>query len=161
MHLKRKNKQFDETTFEGKLAKMIHQMKRKPKGNILRTSIFKVDYSVMVEPHDWVLLNETEEENASLIDDLRGIIPTNMLRDFERFVYYSSNLRKYIMVHRSIVDPQLGIFHKNFSKNDPFDQTDANDATEIDKKILAQQDLDLSNFSLDHNSLLERHRLLV
>ena len=99
LHLKRKNKKFDETTFEGMLAKLIHQMKRKPKGNILRTSIFKIDYKVMVDPYDWVLLNETEEENNSLIEDLRGIIPTNMLRDFERFVYYSSELKKYLMLH--------------------------------------------------------------
>jgi len=87
------------------LSKLIHQMKRKPKGNIIRTSIFKVDYSVMVEPYDWVLLNETEEENTSLIEDLRGIIPTNMLRDFERFVYYNSDLKKYLMLHRTMVDP--------------------------------------------------------
>ena len=102
-------------------------MKRKPKGNILRPSIFKMDYKVMIEPYDWVLLNETEEENTSLIEDLRGIVPTNMLRDFERFVYYSSELKKYIMLHRSIVDPQFSIFHRNFSKIDPFDQSDQDD----------------------------------
>lgn len=116
----------------------------------------------MIEPYDWVLLNETEEENTSLIEDLRGIIPTNMLRDFERFVYYNSDLKKYLMLHRTLVDPQYSIFHKNYSKIDPFSNAeDGDDVVSIDKHILQQKDLDLSNFSLDPNSLLERHRLLV
>lgn len=159
LYKKKRNKTFDETTFEGKLAKIIHKTKRKPKSNIFKTSLFNLDYEVMIEPYDWILLNETEEDNSSLIGDLKGIIPTNMLKDYERYAYYNAELQKYLMVHRTFVDPSFALFYKNNSRNKPFEEDEKESSS--DKKILEQTDLELTNFNLDQNSLLERHRLLV
>lgn len=159
LYEKRRNKIFDETTFEGKLSKLIHKTKKKPKKNIFKTSLFNLDYEIMIDPYDWLLLNDTEEENNSLIEDLKGIVPTNMLKDNERYVYYNSELKKYLMVHRSFVDPQFSLFYKNNARGQAFNSV-AEDQSN-DKVILEEADLDLANFNLDQNSMLERHRLLV
>jgi hypothetical protein len=158
LHKKKRNKKFDETTFEGKLSKLIYKTKRKPKRNVFKTSLFNLDYDVMIEPYEWLLLNETEADNSSLVEDLRGIIPSNMLKDYERYVYYNAELKKYLMVHRSFVDPQFALFHKSNARNDPFNNSGGESA---DKKLLEETDLELTNFNLDQNSMLERHRLLV
>lgn len=159
LHKRKANKEFDESTFEGKLSKLIHKAKRKPKKNVFKTSLFNLDYKVMIEPYDWILLNETEADNTSIIEDLRGIIPSNMLKEYERYVYYNAELKKYLMMHRSFVDPQFALFHKNNSRDHPFNNQD--DGVSPDKNLLEETDLELTNFNLDANSMLERHRLLV
>lgn len=147
-------------TFESHISKLISKSKKKPKGNVLKTTIFNIDFAKMIAPHNWMLLNPTEELNKEIVTELSNLIPPRLIKDFSKFVYYSSDLKKYILVNRTIADYRQQIFYKLNQRSKDKEESFKDEEKEDMVKLTESKEFSIENFIGTKNGMMMRQRLL-
>lgn len=148
--------------FNNMIRKFIKKAEKKPdadshyvKGNLFDLSI------EALEKFSWILLNPTEENNNQLMKDLPSLFPGKLLKDYSWYIYHSEELKKFIAVHRSLVDPTLEFFFKvNQRKRDEAEneQEGTQDAKIIEE---AMTEFSIEKFKGLNNGMAIRHKLLT
>jgi len=121
--------------------------------------LFDLNYEKMIKKHDWILLNSTENENNEIIEDLKGIIPYKLMKNFEKFIFYSIELKKYLAIPRCLVDPKMEIFHKiNQRKRNKLEDEKEEKSDFV--KIAEKEEFSVENFMGLENGMMIRNRLI-
>ena len=144
-------------SFDSIVRKFIKKAEKRPDGNFVKGSLFDLD-PIIVEKYKWVLLNPTEDHNLMLRKDLAGVIPDKLLKDYSWFIYHCADIKRFIALHRSLVDDTLEFFFKvNQRKRDAGELQEESH----DKYLEAMQELSLDKFEGIENGIMLRHRLLT
>lgn len=148
--------------FGNMIRKFVKKAEKKPdaESHYVKGNLFDLQVDV-VEKFSWVLLNPTEENNNQLMKDLPSLFPGKLLKDYSWYIYHSEELKKFIAVHRSLVDPTLEFFFKvNQRKRDGqlLEEDGAQDAKIMEE---AMSELSIEKFRGLNNGMAIRHKLLT
>lgn len=152
-----KTQKVEPGTFDFIIKKFIKKAEKKPDGNVVKGSFFDLDPNI-IQKYKWILLNPTEEINNSLCTELDSVIPQKLLKDYSWFIYYCSELKKFIAIHRSLVDANLEFFFKE-NERSRAKETVAQD--EHAKYAEALEEFDVQKFAGVQQGMMIRHQLLT
>lgn len=161
LYFKSQLRAINDSSFEGVLNQMILKAKKKPKNNIFKTTIFDIDYSKLIEPHTWMLLNPTEELNKSVLADLSFLIPPKLVKDYKRYIFYAPEIKKYIVINRTLSDERQQVFYKISKREENRNSLEEMEPEKKDMIELTQsKEFALENFMGSENGMMIRQRLL-
>ena len=149
--------QYDPLSFDSIIRRFVKKAQKPPTSNYVKGELFDLDPNI-IEKYKWVLLNPTEEHNFSLRTGLAHVIPEKLLKDYSWFIYHCAQIKKFIAMHRSLVDETLEFFFKVNQR-----KRDANEISENshEKYLDAMQELSLDKFEGLENGMILRHKLLT
>lgn len=161
IYVKNQLKFMNDASFDGILKRMITKSKQKPKRNIYKTNIFEIDFEKMVKPYNWMILNPNEELNKEVIEEISGIIPKKLTKDYSKLIFYCEELKKYLVVNRSLCDHKQEIFHKLNKREKDRMEIDEEEQDKLDMiKLTESKEFALDNFMGSENGMLIRQRML-
>lgn len=152
-----KDNQVAPNSFQSIVKKFLKKAEKKPDGNFVKGSLFDLDAKI-IEKYKWVLLNPTEEANNRIAKDIGDMIPAKLVKDYAWFIYYCEDLKKFLAVHRSIVDSSLEFF---FKENDRIRAKETIDEDEHEKYAKVLEEFDVQKFAGVQQGMLMRHKLLT
>lgn len=147
----------DPNSFEAIVKKFIKKAEKKPDGNFVKGSFFDLNPEI-IQKYKWILLNPTEEVNNSLAKELDSVIPQKLLKDYSWFIYHCAELKKFIAVHRSLVDSSLEFF---FKENERTRSKEEILQEEHAKYAEAMEEFDVQKFAGVQQGMMIRHKLLT
>lgn len=161
LYVKNQLKFMNDSSFDGILKRMISKSKQKPKRNIFKTTIFEIDFERMVKPYKWMILNPNEELNSLVIEEISGMIPKKLTKDYSKLIFYCEELKKYLVVNRSLCDHKQEIFHKLNKREKDKMEIDEEDQDRLDMiQLTESKEFALDNFMGSDNGMLIRQRML-
>lgn len=152
-----KDNQVEPDSFQAIVKKFLKKAEKKPDGNFVKGSLFDLDAKI-IEKYKWVLLNPTEEANNRIAKDIGDMIPAKLVKDYAWFIYYCEDLKKFLAVHRSIVDSSLEFF---FKENDRIRAKETIQEDEHEKYAKVLEEFDVLKFAGVQQGMLMRHKLLT
>lgn len=155
--LSEKENPVDANSFQFLIKKMLKKAEKKPDGNYVKGSLFDLDPNI-IQRYKWVLLNPTEETNNRIAKDIGEVIPSKLVKDYAWFIYYCEELKKFLAVHRSIVDSSLEFF---FKENERIRSKEIVEEDEHEKYAKVLEEFDVQKFSGVQHGMLIRHQLLT
>jgi len=152
-----KSSAVDPGSFDAIVNTFVKRAEVKIEGNVVKGSIFWLDPKIIAK-YKWVLLNPTEEYNLKLVKELDGIVPEKLLKEYSWFIYHCAEIKKFLCVHRSLVDDTLEFFYKVNQR-----RRDGEDIPEADHEKYSDihNEYSIEKFKGVQNGMFLRHKLLT